>query len=114
MPRRPEFSDLPSAATAYDAWLRDSALPLWGRVGVSSEGVFQEALTIDGRVVAAPHRARVQARQAYVFASASLAGFDGDWLAVARRGFGFYRAHFRRPDGLFAKLADDRGQVLDP
>src|SRR6185503_18895810 len=79
----------------------------------AASGAFEEALTVDGRPVSAPRRARVQARQAFVYASAAEAGLGADWLAAAERGFVFYRAHYQRPDGQFAILADRAGRVLD-
>lgn len=115
MPRPdPEFSDLKAAAAAYDQWTRDSALPLWASVGLSEAGFFEEKITIDGVVAHAPHRARVQARQAYVYASAAMAGFGRQWLDAARLGYDFYRSHYRGEDGLFARVADEHGVVIDP
>ncbi len=90
------------AARWYDAWLRQGALPLWGSAGVDAErGFFHEALTVEGRPHAAPRRSRVQARQVFVFATCAKAGYGGDLLAIARRGFEALLTTYRRPDGLF-------------
>jgi len=109
---RPDFTTLAEASGWYADWLAAAALPLWASAGVDpGTGAFHEALSVEGRPVAGPRRARVQARQAFVFASA--APLDAGWAAVATRGYGFYRAHYRRDDGLFAVLADAAGRVLD-
>lgn len=106
------FRSLPEAARWYDAWLGAAALPLWAGAGVDPEtGGFLEALTVEGAPVDAPLRARVQARQAFVFAEASAR--DPRLLAVAGRGFGFFQQHFRRADGRFAFKADRKGAVID-
>jgi mannose-6-phosphate isomerase len=110
----PVFQTLPAAAEWYREWLSEAALPLWASVGVDPRtGAFQEALTPRGQPVTAPHRARVQARQVYVYAAVTRAGLGDRWLATAERGHDFYRTHYRRPDGLFAVLADETGRVLD-
>lgn len=110
----PKFATLAEAADWYEAWSRDAALPLWGRAGVDElSGAFLEALTVEGAPVRAPRRARVQARQIFVFAQAARAGFGHEWLGLARRGFATYRASHQRADGLFAILADEAGRVLD-
>jgi mannose-6-phosphate isomerase len=106
------FRSLSEADRWYGAWLGAGALPLWSSAGVDPDtGGFVEALTPDGAPVDAPLRARVQARQAFVFAEASAR--DPRLLPVARRGFEFFRGHFRLPDGRFAFKADRRGKVLD-
>lgn len=109
------YRDLGEAAAAYDVWLRTAALPLWATVGVDpATGGFREALTWTG----APHdprrRARVQARQAFVFASAAADGLPGPWLAAARAGMDFFLSHARRPDGLYAAILDLAGAQSDP
>jgi mannose-1-phosphate guanylyltransferase/mannose-6-phosphate isomerase len=110
----PAFQSLTAAAAWYDAWLREAALPLWAGSGVDPRtGGFLEAITVEGAPVEAPRRARVQARQVFVYASAAKAGFGEAWREVAVRGFEFYSAHYLRTDGLFAVLADPQGAVLD-
>ncbi|MDZ4372353.1 MAG: AGE family epimerase/isomerase, partial [Phenylobacterium sp.] len=109
------FVDLPSASAALSMWLSTAALPLWGTVGVSEpSGLFVEAMTGAG----APHdprcRTRVQARQAFVFASAETEGRAGPWGAVARRGLAAFQARMTRPDGLFATSITSEGGPLDP
>jgi mannose-1-phosphate guanylyltransferase/mannose-6-phosphate isomerase len=110
----PIFATLEEAAAWYRRWFADAALPLWAEAGMDpSTGAFQELLTLDGVAVDAPRRARVQARQVFVYASATQAGFGARWLDVARRGYAYYREHYRRPDGLFAVTVDLHGRQLD-
>ena len=100
-PRR--YPSLADAARASDLWLRTAALPLWATVGVDpATGAFREALTCDGVPDDPWRRARVQARQTFVFASAAADGLDGPWSAVARAGFAAFRARARLGTGLFA------------
>lgn len=111
---RSAFSDLKSAARAYQAWLTGSALPLWASVGLSRAGFFEEAITTDGVAVQLPHLGRVQARQTYLYTSAAIAGFGCEWVDVARQGYDYYSTQFRGEDGLFARLSDEYGVVIDP
>ncbi len=102
----PRFDTLAEAAAWYDAWLGEAALPLWAGAGVDPVGgLFHEALSVDGTPVEAPRRARAQARQVFVFASASAAGYGARWLPVARVGWARFVAAYRRPDGLFINRA---------
>ena len=108
------FDNLAAAAAWYDTWLGQAALPLWAGAGVDrAHGLFQTALTVDGRPVDAPRRARAQARQVFVFASAAAAGYGEAWLAVAREGYGPFLTHFRRPDDLFLRRTHADGTPLD-
>jgi mannose/cellobiose epimerase-like protein (N-acyl-D-glucosamine 2-epimerase family) len=108
------FATIAEAAAWYEVWLRTAALPLWSTAGVdAASGGFREALRLDGRPEERLRRVRVQARQAFVFASAAQAGVEGPWLAVARRGFDHFFARYRRPDGLFAFASDLDGRVID-
>jgi mannose-1-phosphate guanylyltransferase/mannose-6-phosphate isomerase len=110
----PRFETLSAAAAWYDAWLGEAALPLWAGAGVDPVGgLFQEALSTEGRPVEAPRRARAQARQVFVFASAAAAGYGERWLPVARTGWTRFVAAYRRPDGLFINRAAADGTPLD-
>ena len=110
-----QFPTLADAASWHAAWLEEAALPLWAVAGVDGlRGSFQEALTPEGEPRPAPRRSRVQTRQIWVYATAAAAGLgDPGHAALARRAYGFYGAHYRRPDGLFARLADVEGELLD-
>jgi len=99
----PRFSSLHEAAESLGLWLRTAALPLWATVGVDpASGAFREALTWDGVPADPFRRTRVQARQTFVFASASAEGLPGPWLATARGGMNFLRTRALDPDGWFA------------
>ena len=103
-----DFHSLDDARRWYRAWLDEAALPLWASAGVdAARGSFHEALTLEGQPTGDRRRARVQARQTWVFATCGRED-------VARRAFDFYLAHYRRPDGLFAFAADPAGAVIDP
>lgn len=68
------------------AWLRTIALPFWARVGVDPCGGFYERIDQQGRPQAdLPRRARVVARQTYVFATATERGW-GDYSALVEHG----------------------------
>jgi mannose-6-phosphate isomerase len=108
------FDTLSAAARWYDAWLAEAALPLWAGAGVDpAGGLFHETLSVDGAPVEAPRRARAQARQVFVFASATAAGYGDRWLPVARTGWDRFVAVYRRPDGLFINRAAADGTPLD-
>lgn len=108
------FGSLDEAARWYEVWLRTAALPLWATGGVeAASGAFRERLALDGRPDEPFRRARVQARQAWVYASAAKAGLDGPWLDTARRGFDGFMARFRDPEGLFAYSVELDGSRRD-
>src|SRR5438046_2883234 len=108
------FDNLPAAARWYEAWLDEAALPLWAGAGVDPVGgLFQETLSVAGAPIEAPRRARAQARQVYVFASAAAAGYGARWLPVARAGWARFVAVYRRPDGLFINRAAADGTPVD-
>ena len=108
----PDFRTLAEAAAWFEAWLDQAALPLWAREGVAAGGAFQEALSVRGAPLALPRRSRTQARQAWVYATAA-AHQDGPWLPVAVQGYRQFRERYRRPDGLFVRVVDADGRVLD-
>jgi mannose-6-phosphate isomerase len=106
------FRDRGEAAGWCDGWL-DDALALWADVCVDpATGAFREALTPQGAPVDAPLRARVQARQAFVFAEAMLAGRGAAYLEIGRRGFESFVAGFRQADGRFAFSQQDARTFL--
>jgi mannose-6-phosphate isomerase len=108
------FTTLAEAAAWHAAWLEQAALPLWADAGVDAgRGSFQEALTVEGEPRLAPRRSRVQTRQVWVYASAAAEGLGEHYGALARRAFGFYLAHYRRPDGLYAREAGIEGAITD-
>jgi mannose-6-phosphate isomerase len=96
-----------------DRWLRETALPLWWRAGADHQrGGWFDALGHD-LSPREPRRARVQARQAFVYATAGRLGWDGPWREAARHGLGCLLDHYRRPDGLYRAIMAAGGEVLD-
>lgn len=102
-----------ATATRFIDWMDLAALPLWATLGVDADGGFVEALDGRGKSVADFRRARVQARQAYVFAAAGQSGWTGPWAALATRGLEVFETHNLRPDGLYRTRVAPDGAVLD-
>ena len=108
------FDTVEGAQVWFDRWLRTSALPLWWTLGADHvRGGFHEALMPDGTPVEAPRRSRVQTRQAFVYASAGLVGWQGPWRQAAWHGMTYFLDRYRRPDGLFRALVSEAGGPLD-
>lgn len=107
----PRFETLGEAASWFSRWLGTAALPLWATLGIDpSTGAFREAMTWDGAPLDTTfHRTRVQARQAFVYASASAEGLPGPWLAAARLGSDFLESRARRADGGYAVRVETSG-----
>lgn len=117
---RRETSPLPAAppslevlADRFERWLKLAALPLWATLGVDGEGAFCEALDDAGVPVGDFRRARVQARQAYVFSLASVWGWGEGHAAMVERGLARFEVTNRRDDGLYRTRVSDAGAMLD-
>lgn len=94
-------------ARPLGTWLRTAALPIWASLGWDeAAGVFREALSQDGIPEERQRRTRVQARQAYVYATAALDDLHAPWGRLARRGMETLIARGVRPDGLYAYAPD--------
>lgn len=94
-------------------WLKLNALPLWATLGVDADGAFTEALDDDGAQVGDFRRARVQARQAYVYSLASTWGWGDGYAALVERGMARFEATNRRTDGLYRTQVNKSGTALD-
>ncbi len=94
-------------------WLKMNALPLWATLGVGADGAFAEALDDDGAQVGDFRRARVQARQAYVYSLASIWCWGEGYAALVERGLARFDATNRRADGLYRTRVSGTGAVLD-
>ncbi len=93
--------------------MREAALPLWLDAGFDpSTGGFREGLTLDGRPFDPFRRTRVQARQAYVFATVSESP-QSRAFQVARTGLDNLIHRGRRDDGLYVARLGVDGRVLD-
>jgi len=96
------------------AWLFDHALPLWWDVGADRvNGGFFEKIGLDGKPVEGPRRARVAARQAYVYAMAGALGWTGPWPQAVEHAMASLLGPFAREDGLFRILVAPDGSPLD-
>jgi mannose-1-phosphate guanylyltransferase/mannose-6-phosphate isomerase len=104
---------LQEQARDFDRWMRLEALPMWGTLGVDEDGGFRETLDHQGASASDFRRARVQARQAYVFSAAGEAGWSGPWRRVVREGLDRFEATSRRPDGLYRTRVSTAGEALD-
>lgn len=105
---------LRAAAESFDRWVQTSALPLWWALGADRvHGGYYEALTDDGAPVLAPKRLRVQARQAFAYATAQALGWAGPGDAAARHAYAFLQRRYRRQDGLFRAVVDVDGSPLN-
>lgn len=94
-------------------WL-NQALDLWITYGVDRRGGgFFEALTLDLEPPPLPRRARVVARQIYVFSLAAQRGWRPDALAPAADGVAELQGVFLRPDGLIRRAAWRGGGEID-
>lgn len=98
----------------FDGWLSNAALPLWWEQGADhAHGGFFDTLGQDGSPAGTERRARVQARQSWVYGVAGELGWPGPWRKAAVQGLDFLRAHHSRPDGQFSTKTAPDGTVLD-
>ena len=98
---------------ALHAFVADKALPLWASAGLDARGVFLEQLHLDGRPdPATARRMRVQARQIYVYAHATLLGLH-DGRALAIRAFELMIANYWQPKRGFILSVDPDGAPRD-
>ena len=101
-------------ADRFDRWLRASALPLWWAVGADHQrGGFYDLVGLDARPVEGPRRARVQTRQAFVYAQAARLDYDGPWRQAAEHALSYFASQYLRPDGLYRTKVGPDGASLD-
>lgn len=104
---------LADLARDFVRWLKMSALPLWATLGVAPDGGFVEVLNDDGEAVADFRRARVQARQSYVFSLGSEWGWGEGYADLVERGLARFEATNLRTDGLYCTQVSARGEPSD-
>ncbi|CAN5208033.1 mannose-1-phosphate guanylyltransferase/mannose-6-phosphate isomerase [soil metagenome] len=109
----PPAETLAAGGRRFADWLRLRALPAWATLGQSADGFFAEAIGLDGRLVTTTRRARVQARQIYVYAQAGLLGWAGPWKRCVDDGVARLIADYLRDDGLCRTLLSGDGAPLD-
>ena len=97
----------------FGDWLRLRALPTWSTLGQTGNGLFVEALSLDGRDTGRPHRARVQARQIFVYAEAGRLGWIGPWQRIVSTALARIQTDYLRDDGLSRTLISASGAALD-
>jgi mannose-1-phosphate guanylyltransferase/mannose-6-phosphate isomerase len=94
-------------------WMWRKALPLWLSFGLDRvNGGFHESLLPDLTSPGEVKRARVNARQTYVFAVAGKSGWPGPWESAVTQGLNFFRTRFRREDGLVHGAVDPAGHPV--
>jgi mannose/cellobiose epimerase-like protein (N-acyl-D-glucosamine 2-epimerase family) len=76
-------------------------------------GGFHEALELDGRPLARPHRARVIARQAFSYCEAGRLGWDGPWRDAMRHALDYFGKYFVTADATVVSVVDVDGKVSD-
>ncbi|HKA79713.1 MAG TPA: AGE family epimerase/isomerase [Xanthobacteraceae bacterium] len=109
------MSDVAREAKALRRWLFEVALPLWWEVGADHlRGGFHEAITLDGKPLALPHRARSIARQAFSYCEAGRLGWNGPWREAAQHALGYFSEHLVNADGTVASVVALDGTVQDP
>ena len=82
-----DLADVRGATRQLFDWLATQALPLWSSTGVDLiDGGFVERLTPVGGRIADVRRARLVARQIFVFKSAADLGWDGPSDLLVRHG----------------------------
>ncbi len=112
----PALVETPSPDALADRlgrWLKLNALPVWATLGVDADGAFAETLDDAGVQMGDFRRARVQARQAYVYSLASTWGWGAGHAALVERGLARFEATHRRDDGLYRTRVSRSGTVLD-
>jgi mannose-1-phosphate guanylyltransferase / mannose-6-phosphate isomerase len=108
-------AELRALASRLEQWLLDAALPLWWNTGADHEhGGFYEAIDLSGRPSVITRRARVQARQSFVYSLAGTLEWSGPSEKAARHGLEYLDRHYRNADGLYCTLVSNEGAVLDP
>ena len=108
---RAPFS-IPEAAAAMRRWMLTSALPLWFTNGRDADlGLWHEALEADGMPADQNPRARVQGRQAWVFATGGAMGWPGPWREAVCTGLDA-AAIYDAGGGLMRTLVDRAGRPL--
>ncbi len=102
-------------AAALRRWLFDAALPLWWDIGADRVGGgFHEAIELDGKPLARPHRARSITRQVFSYCEAGRLGWNGPWREAALHALGYFRDHFISENSVVISVVELDGRVGDP
>ncbi len=122
--RSPESAQVPAASEPAQAladaaarlkdWCWNRALPLWWCLGADHDrGGFHELLAQDLSAPVVNRRARVQARQVHVYATAGAMGWPGPWRQAVDQGLDYLENHYRRGDGLYRSIVGENGAPVD-
>lgn len=107
-------TSLIASREALRTWLARDAFPMWWEVGADRlEGGYFDAIGLDGRAIAGPKRARVQARQIVCYSAAETFGWPGPWREAMSHGWRFLQLAHRRADGLYRAFAGDEQDHVD-
>jgi mannose-1-phosphate guanylyltransferase/mannose-6-phosphate isomerase len=94
--------------------MRTRALPLWWTSGADHRhGGFHDRLTAECQPSGGVRRARVQARQGYVYATALALGWEGPWREASEHALSWLFDHHLRSDGLYRTLLAVDGTPID-
>lgn len=110
---KPSLETLEAGGHRFADWLRLRALPTWSTLGLGAEGGFAEALTLHGRAFSVPRRARVQARQIFVYGQAGAMGWQGPWRPILTSALNRLYDSYLKPDGFARTLLTPEGAPLD-
>src|SRR6266702_1673532 len=109
-----DMNDVVTETIALRRWLFDAALPLcWRRGADRRHGGFHEAIGLDGKVTAQPHRARTIARMVFSYCEAGRLGWNGPWREAAQHALDYLRSHFIAADGAVASVVGVDGRISD-
>ncbi len=104
----------PATVETLRHWLCEVAAPLWAAHGVDrAQGGFFENLKRDLTPLKEPCRARLVARQIYLFAAAARLGWQGPTPELVRHGLHFLNAHLITGDGRVRASCWPNGAIVD-
>ena len=107
-------TELERVSCALNTWLNEEALPLWWAKGADHvKGGWHETLTMAGEPGPGDRRARVQARQIFVYADAYIRGRPNPGLKAVEHGLDYLLGKYRRGDGLIRDVVNTDGQPVD-
>ena len=108
------IGELERVSCDLNRWLDDEALPLWWANGADHvRGGWFETLAMSGDPGPGDRRARVQARQIFVYADAYIRGRPNPGLKAVEHGLDYLLGKYRRDDGLIRDVVDNDGKPLD-
>jgi len=106
------MSERQQEAAALERWLFERALPLWWEVGADrAGGGYYEAIDLNGKPVARPHRARSIARMVFAYCEAGRLGWSGPWREAAAHALAYLDKHFVTADGTVASVVGRDGRI---